>query len=160
MGGLSNEPSSCCYQTPQLAIEWHISLAGCWFWKRQPALLCEGQQLGGCGLCPQPLHSPKPFLSLESLPLRGNGKEPWLRGWYRAHLSLAALGTGEMRGGNSLTAKGWPHGEVVVIDSEQRLRFSWPDFGHVRILFIQVTAKKQKCLSMAHQGTGRGPVGG
>lgn len=50
----------------------------------------------------------------------------------------AALGSVPrgLRGGRSLTSKGGPHGEIMVIHSEKWLRFSLSDFGHIKVLLI------------------------
>lgn len=68
----------------------------------------------------------------------------------------AVLGSGPKGlkvGGTHLTSKGRPHGEIMVIHSEKRLRFSMSDFGHIGVLLIQVTAKTgKKRFPSSHQG--------
>lgn len=56
-------------------------------------------------------------------------------------------------GGTHLTSKSGPHGEIMIIHSEKWLRFSMSDFGHIRVLLIQVTAKTgKKCFPSSHRG--------
>jgi hypothetical protein len=41
-----------------------------------------------------------------------------------------------VKAGRSPTSKTRPHGEVMVVHSEKRLRFSCSDFGHIEVLFM------------------------
>lgn len=75
----------------------------------------------------------------------------------RGRAAAGSLGDGE---GHSPTSEGRPHGEIMVLHSEKWLRFSPPDFGHVEVLLIKVTAKtRERHFSLAHQGTERECLG-
>lgn len=56
------------------------------------------------------------------------------------------------REGHSPTSKGRPHGEIVVLHSEERPSLPFPDFGHIEVLLRKVTAETREThFSMAHQ---------
>lgn len=65
-----------------------------------------------------------------------------------------------LRQGHSPTSKGRPHGEIVVLHSEERLSLPFPDFGHVKVLLRKVTVETSKThFSVAHQAQRRGTDG-
>lgn len=80
----------------------------------------------------------------------GTGSVSVQQHWGRVRQSLDPA----VRGGCPLTSKGWSHGEVMVLHPEQRPRFSRPDLGHIEVLFIQVTAKKQKWVLWSAKAPG------